>query len=209
MKTILCYGNSNTWGSDPEDGSRFDLHTRRPGVMRDYLGEDFFVIEEGLCGRTTVWDDPLDDGRNGRTYLLPCLETHKPIDMVILMLGTNDLKVHINATAEDIASGVEILVNIVQASQCGEREMAPRIVLVAPPRTGKLHEFALSFAGARKKSKHFPEVFFKQVADAHGCDFLDAGSLIESSSLDGIHFDADAHQVLGRALGQMVLNIFE
>lgn len=206
MKTILCYGDSNTWGSNPEDGSRFDEHTRWPGVMRDYLGEEYFVIEEGLCGRTTVWDDPLDDGRNGRTYLFPCLETHKPLDLVILMLGTNDLKVHINATPGDIASGVEILVNIIQASQCGNRGMAPRIVLVAPPRTGKLNEFALSFAGARKKSKHFA-AFYKQVAEAHGCDFLDANAIISSSPIDGIHLDEDSHQALGRAIAECVLKI--
>ncbi len=208
MKTILCYGDSNTWGSNPEDGSRYDAHTRWPGLMRDYLGDDYFVIEEGLCGRTTVWDDPLDDGRNGRTYLFPCLETHKPLDLVILMLGTNDMKVHINATPEDIASGVEILVDIIQASCCGDLEKAPRIILVAPPRTGKLKEYAFSFAGARKKSKHFAS-FYQQVADLHGCDFLDAGNLIESSAVDGIHFEADSHAILGKELGKMVLGIFE
>ena len=206
MKTILCYGDSNTWGSNPLDGSRFDIHTRWPGVMRDYLGDEYWVIEEGLCGRTTVWDDPLDEGRNGRTYLFPCLESHKPIDLVILILGTNDLKGHFKASPEDIASGVDILVNIIQLSQCGVAERAPRVLLVAPPKVGKLSEFALSFEGARKKSKLFGE-FFRQVADLHGCDFLDASMIIKSSPLDGIHFDAEAHRILGKTLGEMVLRI--
>lgn len=208
MKTILCYGDSNTWGSNPEDMTRFDIHTRWPGVMRDFLGEDYVVIEEGLSGRTTVWEDPLDEGRNGRAYLFPCLETHKPIDLVILMLGTNDLKAHFNLSAEDVASGVDILVNIIQLSQTDPAARAPRILLVAPPVVGKLSEFALSFDKARKKSKMFG-LFFKQVADLHGCDFLDASKLIKSSPLDGIHFDADAHRVLGKAIAEHVLQIFE
>jgi len=124
------------------------------------------------------------------------------------MLGTNDLKAHFNLSAEDVASGVDILVNIIQLSQTGPAERAPRILLVAPPVVGKLSELALSFDKARKKSKMFG-LFFNQVADLHGCDFLDASKLIKSSPLDGIHFDADAHRVLGKAIGEHVLQIFE
>jgi lysophospholipase L1-like esterase len=82
MKTVLCYGDSNTWGYDPVSQSRFDIHTRWAGVARDLLGSDWHVIEEGLNGRTTVWDDPIEGDKNGKTYLPPCLATHRPLDVV-------------------------------------------------------------------------------------------------------------------------------
>ena len=92
MRRILCFGDSNTWGYDPATGERFDEQTRWTGVLQAALGGDYTVIEEGLNGRTTVWDDPIEGHKNGHEYLVPCLETHRPLDLVVLMLGTNDLK---------------------------------------------------------------------------------------------------------------------
>ena len=92
MKTVLCYGDSNTWGYIGGTGERFAPEVRWPGVLQAALGGAYRVIEEGLNGRTTVFDDSIEEGRNGETYLRPCLQTHAPIDLVILMLGTNDLK---------------------------------------------------------------------------------------------------------------------
>ena len=92
MKRILCYGDSNTWGYDPATQERFDRATRWTGVLRTTLGDGYEILEEGLNGRTTVWDDPIEGYKNGHTYLVPCLETHRPVDLVVLMLGTNDLK---------------------------------------------------------------------------------------------------------------------
>ncbi len=104
MKTVLCYGDSNTWGSDPETGERFAPDVRWPGVLRRSLGEGYWVIEEGLGGRTTVRDDPIEGAhKNGRAYLRACLESHKPIDLMTIMLGTNDLKARFAASASDIA----------------------------------------------------------------------------------------------------------
>ncbi len=94
MKTVLCYGDSNTWGSDPETGERFAPEVRWPGVMARELGDGFHVIEEGLPGRTTLREDPIEGSyKDGRAYLTPCLESHRPIDLVTIMLGTNDLRV--------------------------------------------------------------------------------------------------------------------
>jgi lysophospholipase L1-like esterase len=102
IKTVLCYGDSNTWGSDPETGERFAPEVRWPGVLRQALGEGYWVVEEGLNGRTTVRDDPIEGAhKNGRTYLPACLEFHKPIDLVLIMLGTNDLKARFAASASD------------------------------------------------------------------------------------------------------------
>ena len=92
MKTILCFGDSNTWGYNPENRQRFGPEERWSGILRNSLGEDYRAIEEGLNGRTTLWDDPIEGFKNGLDYLMPCLESHKPFDLITIMLGTNDLK---------------------------------------------------------------------------------------------------------------------
>lgn len=103
MRTILCYGDSNTWGFDPATRTRFAPDVRWTGVLADRLGSEFRVIEEGLNGRTTRWDDPIETDHNGLTYLRPCAESHQPLDLIIVMLGTNDLKQRFNLSASDIA----------------------------------------------------------------------------------------------------------
>ena len=136
MAAILCYGDSNTWGciplQGPEPAGRFPPETRWPGVLRRELGDGHWVVEEGLSGRTTVWDDPLEPHRNGRTLLPPTLLTHQPLDLVIVMLGTNDLKHRLNASAAEIATGAGMLVDIVAASGCGPDGRSPQTLLVCP-----------------------------------------------------------------------------
>ena len=109
-KTVLCYGDSNTWGYDPATQKRYPRNVRWAGVLRRALGNGYLVIEEGLNGRTTVWDDPIEGYKNGKEYLVPCLETHKPIDLVIIMLGTNDLKARFHVPACDIAAGAGVAI---------------------------------------------------------------------------------------------------
>ena len=137
MRSILCYGDSNTWGCIPlcRPGARKPAagKTRWPGVLLGVeLGDGYWVVEAGLSGRTTVWDDPLKPHRNGRTLLLPTLLTHQPLDLVIVMLGTNDLKHRMNASAAEIAKGAGMLVDIVAASGCGPDGRAPQTLLVCP-----------------------------------------------------------------------------
>ena len=205
-KTILCYGDSNTWGYDPATEDRFDRHTRWAGVMRDVLGDDYWVIEEGLNGRTTVWDDPIEGYKNGHAYLIPCLETHKPIDLVIIMLGTNDLKVRFFLPPSDIAKGAGVLVNTVQKSDTGRNEQAPPVLLLAPPVVVKLTEFEEMFEGAEAKSEKFSQ-HFREIAQEYGCHFLDTAQVIRSSPLDGIHFEATEHRKLGKAVAAKVREI--
>jgi lysophospholipase L1-like esterase len=202
-KTILCYGDSNTWGYNPSTGDRYPRDVRWPGVLRRELGTGYWVVEAGLNGRTTVWDDPLEEGRSGKDTLLPVLRMHKPIDLVVIMLGTNDLKARYSAPACDIAAGAGVLVDMVAASDTGPGDSAPRVLLIAPPPFARLGDFSEMFEGGAAKAAGFSK-HFEQVAEERGCHFLDAGQVIVSSSLDGIHLDASEHQKLGQAVAVRV-----
>ena len=203
MKTILCYGDSNTWGYCPATQARYGRNERWAGVLRNTLGEDYLVIEEGLNGRTTVWDDPIEGYKNGKEYLIPCLETHKPLDLVVIMLGTNDLKKRFSLSAFDIANGAGVLVKIVQKSECGIDDNPPKVLLMVPPPIVKLSNFAAMFEGGNPKSELFSQEYAR-VAQENGCALLDTAEIIVSSEVDGIHFDLDEHRKLGEAVAAKV-----
>jgi len=208
MRTVLCFGDSNTWGCVPLEGagaaSRFGPDERWPGVLRRELGPGFAVVEEGLNGRTTVRDDPEEGpGRSGADLLVPLLQTHHPVDLVVLMLGTNDLKATFDASAQDIAEGAGVLVDLVRVSEYGPGGAAPDVLLVCPPPIGRLSQFADKFAGAEAKSRVLA-ASFAGVARVRGCAFLDAGAHITSSDVDGIHLDRAAHDALGKAVASLI-----
>lgn len=206
MKVILCFGDSNTYGRDPVTKERLDKKTRWPGVLQDILGEQYDVIEEGLNGRTTVWDDPVRGGpkRNGSRYLLPCLESHAPINLLIIMLGTNDLKARFSVTPYDIAESMAALIEIAQKSPCGLAGKAPDILIMAPPPLGNLTEWAETFQGGVEKSKKLAG-YYESVASAYGCFFFDTSTVIQSSKLDGLHYDPEEHHKLGMAVADIVI----
>jgi hypothetical protein len=128
MRTVLCYGDSNTWGYEPATGNRFPEDVRWPGVLARELGNGFRVIEEALNGRTTVREDPVEEYKNGKDYLRPCLESHRPLDLVIIALGVNDLKARFFASASDAADGAGVLVSIAQRSGVGPDEGSPNLL---------------------------------------------------------------------------------
>jgi lysophospholipase L1-like esterase len=208
MERILCYGDSNTWGTDPLSGERLDDRTRWTRILARSLGPDYEVIEEGLPGRTTVWEDPIEGYKNGYNYLLPCLETHRPLDLVVIMLGTNDLKKRFSLTAYDIAQGASVLVTAVQKSTSGRDAKAPPVLLMAPPLISKLTDYEEMFEDAYDKSRKLGERF-RQVTQELGCAFLDTSSVIVSSEVDGIHFDPAEHAKLGRAVAGKIREILE
>ena len=206
MKTILCFGDSNTWGYDPATQERYGHDQRWTRRLQALLGDGYWVIEEGQNGRTTVHDDPVEGNKNGLTYLLPCLESHKPIDLVVLMLGTNDLKLRMAKTSQDIAKSVGRLVRHIQVSESGPGSSAPLVLVTAPPPLGRLTDFADSFSGGSGKSQTLGAEF-KKIAAERGCEFLDAGTVIRSSDVDGIHFDADQLPLLAEAVKEKILAI--
>jgi lysophospholipase L1-like esterase len=207
VKTILCYGDSNTWGSDPETGERFAEDVRWPGVLRKRLGDEYRVIEEGLPGRTTVREDPIEgDHKNGRTYLMACLESHRPIDLVTLMLGTNDLKARFGSSASDIAQGAASLADMMLRSGCGPDGGAPVVVLISPPAVATLTDMAQMFEGAEVKSRQFAG-HYERFAEQQGCEFFDASTVIVSSDVDGIHLDDSEHVKLGEAVAARIVEL--
>ena len=207
-KRILCYGDSNTWGYDPMTQDRFDEATRWPRVAASILGSGYEIIEEGLGGRTTVWDDPIEGYKNGRDYLIPCLESHRPLDAVVLFLGTNDLKKRFGLTAFDIAQGAGVLVRAIQASQAGRSGTPPPVLLLAPPPLAPLTEYAEMFEDAEGKSRRFSD-HYRAIAAALGCAFLDTATVVVSSPLDGIHLEAAEHRKLGQAVAAKITELLD
>ncbi|MSR31736.1 MAG: hypothetical protein EXR99_09550 [Gemmataceae bacterium] len=203
MKTILCFGDSNTWGYIPGTGQRHPLKKRWPGVAGNILGTDFHFIEEGLNGRTTVMEDPTRPGRNGLPYFGPCLTSHAPLDLVVLMLGTNDCKHRFNLSAFDISEGMAMLVGLAKASSSGPGGKPPLVLVVSPATIGLLSDKVDLFAGAEEKAQGLAR-HFAAVAQAHACGFFDASKVCQTSPVDGIHLDEAGQQALGRALAEKI-----
>ena len=209
MKTILCFGDSNTWGAVAAKEARYDENTRWGSRLRNLLGSDYWVVEEGQNGRTTVWDDPIENRLAGLTYLWPCLESHHPVDLVIIMLGTNDTKPYFGVNAGNIAAGAGRLVDMVQRSSFGPGKTAPKVLLISPIRILPNDYFPHLFhEGQVEKSKGFPKAF-KAVAEQYGCYFLDAAQVAEPDCADGVHLDAKGHEALAQAVYEKVKEIFE
>lgn len=208
MDTVVCYGDSNTHGADPITQGRHPRDVRWPGVLAAELGGSVAVIEEGLNGRTTVWDDPFRDFRNGKSYLLPCLRSHQPVDVLVLMLGTNDLKTIFGRSAHEIAAGAMALVEIALGSGTGPGGGPPAVLLVAPPRLGETTDRSelWGFGEARAKSEALPRLY-RNVARIKGVAFLDAAALVVGDPGDGVHLGAADHAILGRAVGVAVLEL--
>ena len=207
MKTILCYGDSNTYGYDPASGFRYPADVRWTGVLKGLLGPDYTLIEEGCNGRTTVFDDPLEGWKNGLDYLKPCLNSHKPVDIVVMMLGSNDLKDCFGASAAKIADGAGVLVQTIQEFTQLKQGFMPEIVLVSPPYIGPGIEnspFSYAFDDtAIERSHRFAEEY-RRVAEKYGCVFFDAAPVAPPSRLDSLHLMPEAHRSLAEALAPVI-----
>ena len=215
MKTILCFGDSNTWGFDPASmtGSpypvRFAHNVRWTGVLARELGSDYRVIEEGQNGRTTVHEDPIMGHRNGSKYLPACLESHKPLDLVVLMLGTNDLKCFLNLTPAEIAAGAGTLVKTILQSESGPKARAPKVLLLCPPATGDMSlvpDLAEKFINSDVRSRRFP-AYYENIAALHSVAYLNTQPIVTASPQDGLHLEAMEHEKLGKAVAEAVKRI--
>jgi lysophospholipase L1-like esterase len=202
-RSVLCYGDSNTYGFDPASGGRFPPGVRWPGVLATELGAGWRVIEEGLSGRTTVHDDPFLPHCNGLEHLLPCLYSHAPLDVVVLFLGQNDLKPRFRLPAIDVARGVAMLVQSILDSGAGLESGPPHVLVLGMPRLGRFDETDEQFEGVAARAERLPRLL-RQQADELGVEFLDLAPVTAFSDLDGFHLEAPGHAAVGRAVAQIV-----
>jgi lysophospholipase L1-like esterase len=208
---IFVYGDSLTWGIVPSTRARFPFDVRWPGVMENRLkasGHNVRVTEDCLNGRRTVWDEPWKPGRNGLVGLAQRIEAQSPLALVILMLGTNDFQFcHPYNNAWAAAQGVATLVSEIRRAPIEPGMPAPKILIACPPpiRSPK-GPVALKCPGAEQRSMGLAEAY-RDVAQALGCSFFDAGSVTESSRVDGIHLDEDQHIALGQAMADAVSGV--
>jgi len=203
-KCILCFGDSLTWGFNPEDGTRFPPEDRWPRALESALQGRATVIEEGLNGRTIATEEPSRPNRNGLTMLPPLLETHTPLDVVVFMLGTNDSAPSYSLSAGKIAINSTALIRAVHASLAGPGGAAPKIVLIAPPPIGSLSpEMALMYSGGQTNSRGLASAY-RSVADRFGTAFFDAAEAVKVSTADGVHLDAAGQRALGLAVSKII-----
>ena len=205
MKRILCWGDSNTWGYVPEDGMRYGPGVRWTSRLQEILGRKWEVIEEGLNGRTLATDDPLRPLRNGRDALMISLLSHRPIDLLILMLGTNDVKQRMRLEPSEIGAHLKDIIRELRELDFSPYQVPRRILIIAPAILGPfpLGTDCEDFLGAEEKSRALPEIF-QNIAQLLGCEYFDVNSVAKVSPVDGLHLDRSGHFALAEAIATLV-----
>lgn len=201
---ILCYGDSNTWGYIPVTEARYPADVRWTGVLQTLLGDGYWVIEEGFNGRTTNLEDPDSPAKNGLQYFYPCLRTHNPLDLIVLMLGTNDTKFKFHRSAEEIAADAELLLQEIQQTAWNKQGETPAVLLLAPPLVDDtVMEAREEFAGAGEKTARLPSLY-QQLARRYGSRFADVSGWVSPSPKDGIHLEEKAHFKMAQELYSLI-----
>ena len=204
-KHIVCFGDSNTHGYCAKTGGRFDEKQRWTCLLQEKLGGGCLVIEEGLCGRTACFSDPFFEGRSGLDAIYPCLMSHEPVDLLVIMLGTNDTKERLGANASCIAIGMERLVRKAQSVDCWG-DHAPNILIVCPPPIRPEMELAECGEpmgkGCLEKTRELHK-YYKKTARLVGAHYLDAKDC-EFNAVDGMHLTRKGHAQLAALLAELV-----
>jgi lysophospholipase L1-like esterase len=209
VKSILCFGDSLTWGYNAIGPGRHALEDRWPSVLQVQLGQGVHVIAEGLNGRTTAFDDHLSDAdRNGARVLPTLLQTHAPLDLVIILLGSNDMKPWIHGHSLPARYGMARLIGIVRGHVYPISAKAPQVLIVAPPMLCATDnvEFDEMF-GRRYEASRQLAVQYAALAQETGCSFFDAGQVAKTTPVDGVHLDAENTRAIGKALVPVVKNL--
>lgn len=211
MTSVLCYGDSNTWGYEASTEERLGRWVRWPGVLQRELGDEIDVIEEGQSGRTTVFDVPFEPYRNGLTHLPVSLLTHHPIDVVVIDLGTNDLFLP-GVNAYHAAHGAMKLAEVVLSSDAGPADGAPAVLVVVPPPFASMNARATNESpDAERESQRLSQAFIDAAADyaeeGLAIPLLDLRDHVASSPIDGIHFEAEDHRAIGDAVAARLREI--
>lgn len=206
MKTVVCFGDSNTWGYAPSISKRYPFEKRWTSILQEKLGINYFVIPEGLNGRTTAFEDSVEKDKNGFRHLQTILETHKPLDLIIIMLGTNDLKSRFCVCAQEIALSAGKLINYTLHSDTGIEGNAPEILFIAPPVVQNSERFGYMLKGAVEKSKEMG-IHYRQQANEFKVPFINASDFVASSPIDGIHWEEKEHEKFALAVAGKVKEI--
>lgn len=209
MPVVLTFGDSNTHGTPPIVDrlvyARFDAATRWPTRMRALLGPGWEVVEEGLPGRTAQFADPVMGAHmDGRDGLKIALQSHGPVDVLVLMLGTNDVKARFGASAQLVAGGIAALLDIALGAEMQGRHGGFGVVLICPPGVEEVGPIAEEFYGGAALSRQLPGLY-GALAVRRGIGYLDAGGVIAVSAVDGIHYEAAAHAALAVAVAPLVV----
>ena len=212
MKQLLVYGDSLSWGIIPESRRIFRFEERWPGLLElklNELGCRSRIIEDCLNGRRTVWDDPIKPGRKGVEGLAQRIEVNSPLDLVIILLGTNDFQSMHQNRPFDSAKGIADLITEIRVSPIEPTMKHPEILVVAPPLIQKAKgAISEKFADAENKAKGLNQAI-QSIAKEHACHFFDAASVTQTSRVDGVHLDLDQHAALGHGLVPVVKGILE
>jgi len=211
MRQILVYGDSLSWGLIPDTRRRLPFAQRWPGVLEGELGggTSVRVVEDCLNGRRTVWDDPFKPGRNGLVGLAQRIEAQSPLDLVILMLGTNDFQSMHEHNAWHASQGIQALVAAIRTAPIEPGMPVPPILLIAPPPIGHPRgPIAPKFEGGDRKCVGLSDAYARVSRDV-GCAFFDAGTVVQASPIDGVHLDREQHEQLGRAVARLVQALLE
>lgn len=207
VKKIVCFGDSNTWGFNPLDGTRFEKGVRWPGILQELLGEDWEVIEEGQCGRTISLDDIWEGGtKNGIKYLSPMIESHSPMDWLIIMLGTNDMKERFHLGAGDIAGSLGTMIETAKSKFMNSGQNT-NILILSPIHIGENIVTSCFGDVFDKKSVETSKEFAKlyaMIADRYGCQFLDAAEVAVPSKEDCVHMTPEEHRKLAEAIKEKI-----
>jgi lysophospholipase L1-like esterase len=218
MRNILFYGDSNSWGNiansfDPNLllHQRYEYGVRWTSIVQTLLGANYHIIEEGLNGRNTSFDeiDSTRPSRNGLATLPGILDAHYPLDIVVFMLGTNDLKIEFNASLARIKEGMRQLIRTVKDSSFGRNATAPHVMLIAPAPILKMESelFSLYLDDASVEKSHQLAEQYQQLAHEENCSFLDINPIVKVSLADGIHIDEDSQVHLARAVTEKIKEI--
>lgn len=205
MYNIVCFGDTNTWGYDNRSGNRLSYTERWTGILSELLGPEFHIIEEGQPGRATR-DDPVESGKNAREHIIPCLESHDPIDVFVMMLGQPDLKKRFSLTACDISMGVEEIAKKILNSSAGRDRKAPKLLIISPVQVGDLHGSVMeNWFCADDTPQRSAELahFYKAIAEKYGTAFLEASSVAETAT-DAIHIANESHRPFAEAVAKQI-----
>jgi lysophospholipase L1-like esterase len=207
-KRVLCFGDSNTWGYIPGGSHhRYAPDVRWTGILQNLLGNDFEVIEEGLNSRGIVKGDPRPgkEGRSAIEYILPCLDTHDPLDYAVLFLGTNELKAEFDLSAMQIARNLEDLIEMISSKPSQFRDTKPQIIVIVPPVLDETTEYALKgnkYIGAHKKSLELKGEY-KKIAQEMKCSIVDVQNKLLTGS-DGVHLLPESHKLLAEEICRVI-----